>query len=51
MNIAFFGRIRIGAKEPTRLPVAELWIDDRHSIWERQLDCLSDLLVQPEEKR
>jgi len=51
MNIVFFGRIRIGDKEPARLPMTELWIDDRHSIWERQLDRLSDLLVQPDEKR
>ncbi len=43
------GRVRTCRIEPAGLAVAEQWIRDRRSIWERQLDRLGDLLAEPEE--
>jgi DNA-binding transcriptional ArsR family regulator len=44
------GRVRTCRIEPAGLSVAEQWIDDRRSMWERGLDRLGDLLAEPEEK-
>ncbi len=35
--------------EPKGLSVAEKWIEDRRSLWERRLDRLGALLWEPEE--
>jgi len=44
------GRVRTCRIEPAGLSVAEQWIGDRRSIWERRLDRLGDLLAEPDEK-
>jgi DNA-binding transcriptional ArsR family regulator len=41
------GRVRTCRIEPAGLSVAEQWIADRRTIWERKLDRLGDLLVEP----
>ncbi len=38
------GRVRTCRIEPKGLSVAEHWIRDRRTIWERRLDRLGDLL-------
>ena len=38
------GRVRTCQLEPAGLSVAEKWIDDRRSVWERRLDRLGKLL-------
>lgn len=38
------GRVRTCQLEPAGLSVAEKWIADRRSVWERRLDRLSKLL-------
>ena len=43
------GRVRTCRIEPAGLSVAQQWIGDRRSMWERQLDRLGDLLAQPDE--
>ena len=43
------GRVRTCRIEPAGLSVAEKWIADRRSMWERRLDRLGDLLAEPEE--
>jgi DNA-binding transcriptional ArsR family regulator len=43
------GRVRTCHIESAGLAVAEKWISDRRSIWERRLDRLGDLLAQPDE--
>ena len=43
------GRVRTCRIEPAGLRVAEQWISDRRSVWERRLDRLGDLLAEPEE--
>jgi DNA-binding transcriptional ArsR family regulator len=40
------GRIRTCSIEPSGLSVAEQWIDDCRSTWERRLDRLGDLLAE-----
>lgn len=42
------GRVRTCRLEPTGLAVAERWIADCRSLWERRLDRLGDLLSEPE---
>jgi DNA-binding transcriptional ArsR family regulator len=42
------GRVRTCRMEPSGLSVAERWIDDRRSTWERRLDRLGDLLAEEE---
>ncbi len=42
------GRVRTCRLEPGGLEVAERWIADRRSLWERRLDRLGDLLDKPE---
>lgn len=44
------GRVRTCHMEPAGLSVAEQWIGDRRSIWERRFDRLGDLLADPDEK-
>jgi DNA-binding transcriptional ArsR family regulator len=44
------GRVRTCRIEPAGLSVAEQWIGDRRSMWERRLDRLGDLLAEPDEK-
>lgn len=43
------GRVRTCHIEPAGLSVAEQWINDRRSTWERRLDRLGDLLAEPDE--
>jgi DNA-binding transcriptional ArsR family regulator len=38
------GRVRTCRLEPAGLTVAEQWIGDRRSMWERRFDRLGDLL-------
>ena len=44
------GRVRTCSIEPRGLTVAERWIEDRRSLWEKRFDRLSDLLAEPDEK-
>jgi DNA-binding transcriptional ArsR family regulator len=44
------GRVRTCRMEPAGLSVAERWIANRRSLWERRLDRLGDLLAEPEEQ-
>jgi DNA-binding transcriptional ArsR family regulator len=44
------GRVRTCRIEPAGLSVAEKWIRDRRSMWERRLDRLGDLLGESGEK-
>ena len=44
------GRVRTCRIEPAGFAVAQQWIADRRSIWERRLDRLGDLLAEPDEK-
>ena len=43
------GRVRTCRIEPAGLTVAEQWIGERRSMWERRLDRLGDLLGEPDE--
>jgi DNA-binding transcriptional ArsR family regulator len=43
------GRVRTCHIEPTGLTVAERWIGDRRSLWERRLDRLGHLLTESDE--
>ena len=43
------GRVRTCRIEPAGLSVAEQWIDDCRSTWERRLDRLADLLAESDE--
>jgi len=43
------GRVRTCSIEPAGLSVAERWIGDRRSMWERRLDRLGDLLAEPDD--
>jgi DNA-binding transcriptional ArsR family regulator len=40
------GRVRTCRIEAKGLTVAERWISDRRSLWEKRLDRLGDLLVE-----
>lgn len=42
------GRVRTCRIEPKGLSVAEKWIEDRRSLWEKRLDRLGDLLAKPD---
>jgi DNA-binding transcriptional ArsR family regulator len=42
------GRVRTCRMEPKGLSVAERWISDRRSLWERRLDRLGQLLAGPD---
>jgi DNA-binding transcriptional ArsR family regulator len=43
------GRVRTCGLAPGGLAVAEVWISDRRSMWERRLDRLGELLAEPDE--
>jgi DNA-binding transcriptional ArsR family regulator len=43
------GRVRTCRIDPAGLSVAEEWIADRRSMWEKRLDRLGDLLAEPDE--
>ena len=43
------GRVRTCRIEPRGLTVAERWISDRRSLWERRFDRLGNFLSQAEE--
>ena len=43
------GRVRTCSIEPAGLSVAQQWIADRRSMWERRLDRLGDLLAEPDD--
>ena len=43
------GRVRTCHIEPAGLSVAEQWIEDRRSIWERRFDRLGELLAESDE--
>ena len=40
------GRVRTCRIEPAGLSVAEQWITDRRSLWEKRLDKLSSILTE-----
>jgi DNA-binding transcriptional ArsR family regulator len=42
------GRVRTCRIDPAGLTVAEQWIADRRSMWEKRLDRLGDLLEEPD---
>jgi predicted MarR family transcription regulator len=44
------GRVRTCRIEPAGLSVAERWIGERRSMWERRFDRLGDLLAEPDEE-
>ena len=43
------GRVRTCSIEPAGLTVAERWIGDRRSSWERRFDRLGDFLAETDE--
>ena len=43
------GRVRTCRIEPTGFSIAEQWIGERRSAWERRFDRLGDLLAEPDE--
>jgi DNA-binding transcriptional ArsR family regulator len=43
------GRVRTCRIEPSGLSVAERWIEDRRSLWEKRFDRLGDMLAEPDE--
>ena len=43
------GRVRTCRIEAAGLSVAATWISDRRTTWDRRLDRLGDLLVEPDE--
>src|SRR4051812_16465887 len=44
------GRVRTCRVEPRGLRVAEQWIAERRTVWERRLDLLGEVLGEDEEK-
>jgi DNA-binding transcriptional ArsR family regulator len=42
------GRIRTCSIDPAGLAVAEQWITDRRSLWDKGLDRLGDFLAEPD---
>lgn len=43
------GRVRTCRMEPAGLSIAEQWIGERRSLWERRLDRLGTLLAEADE--
>ncbi|MBK9314682.1 MAG: helix-turn-helix transcriptional regulator [Acidobacteria bacterium] len=43
------GRVRTCRIDPAGLSLAEQWMADRRSVWERRFDRLGDLLVESDE--
>jgi DNA-binding transcriptional ArsR family regulator len=50
VNTEKVGRIRTCRIEPKGLSVAEQWIEDRRTFWERRLDRLDKLLAESNEE-
>ncbi len=44
------GRVRTCAMDPAGLNVAQQWISDRRSVWEKRLQRLGDVLSEDERK-
>jgi DNA-binding transcriptional ArsR family regulator len=44
------GRVRTCRIESKGLAIAEQWIEERRSLWEKRLDRLGDLLSEPDEE-
>ena len=42
------GRVRTCRIEPAGLAIAEQWIADLRSLWDKRLDRLGDLLAEPD---
>ncbi len=42
------GRVRTCRVEPAALSLAERWINERRSLWERRLDRLGEILAEPD---
>jgi len=42
------GRVRTCRIEPKGLSVAEQWIEDRRSLWQKRLDRLGHFLAEPD---
>lgn len=42
------GRVRTCRMEPRGLSIAERWIDERRSLWEKRLDRLGNFLAEDE---
>jgi DNA-binding transcriptional ArsR family regulator len=42
------GRVRTCRMEPRGLSIAERWIDERRSLWEKRQDRLGDFLAEDE---
>ena len=49
VNTEKVGRVRTCSIEPAGLSLAEKWINERRSIWERRFDRLGELLAEPNE--
>ena len=45
------GRVRTYQLAPRRLKLAEDWLTQQRTLWERRLDQLDDYLIQLKEKR
>ena len=45
------GRVRTCRMDAKGLSVAERWLNDRRSLWERRLDRLGQMLAEPDEKK
>jgi DNA-binding transcriptional ArsR family regulator len=45
------GRVRTCRLDPDGLRLAERWIAERRSLWERRLDRLGDLLAEAEQPK
>jgi hypothetical protein len=43
------GRVRTCRMESSGLSVAEQWIDERRSLWEKRLDRLGQFLAESDE--
>jgi DNA-binding transcriptional ArsR family regulator len=43
------GRVRTCSIEPKGFSVAEQWIGERRTMWEKRLDRLGDFLAEPED--
>jgi DNA-binding transcriptional ArsR family regulator len=43
------GRVRTCSLDPAGFALAQQWIADRRSPWEKRLDRLGDLLAEPDE--
>lgn len=42
------GRVRTCSINPVGLSIAQQWIADRRSVWEKRLDRLGDMLADPD---